>query len=139
MTLYQINWNGTTVGTVKAFKEGLYYRFDCVCRPVTGGIHRIFVSDGHKEINLGICAPAGQDFALNTRIPSKYLHSENFMFYLVPKREDGMIPVKEGMSFSCLNKLDNACIKNVNGMMYIVINQSQGQQDSDQNQEHPNK
>ena len=138
--MYHVFWNEKSVGTAKVIKEGLYYRFSCVCRLAEKGVYRICVSDGHKELDLGICVPEGQDFVLNTKIPSKNFREETFSFRLVTKQEKRIVvPVKDGMPFSYLESLNDACLKTVNGVQCIVIDQSQALPDNDPIQAHPHK
>ena len=140
MFLYQIFWNETAVGTADVTKEGLYYRFACTCRPVGEGIHKILVSDGYTQRNLGICVPVGRDFVLNTKIPAKSLCIEKLTFRIVPKEEEGFwIPVEEGMAFEYVDKLNSAYLKIIDGKKFIVINSTPGQPDSDRIQVHLNK
>ena len=138
--MYRIIWNEEPVGTVNVKKEGLYYRFSCICRPAEKRIYKIYVSDGCTETDLGICVPEGEDFVLNTKIPSKYFQQETFLFRLVPKQGKRiLVPIKDGMSFPYLEKLNDSCVKTFNGVRCIVIDQSQDPPDNDPIQEHPHK
>ncbi len=135
--MYDILFDRVKVGTAEMFKEGLYYKIICTCRPANEGIHRILVSDGSESRDLGICVPEGGLFKLTARVPMKYLKGERLSFCLVGNCVP--VPVATGEPFPHLDKLETARLQVTNGQPMIVIDQFQDQQDSDQNQECQNR
>lgn len=136
--MFEIICNDKIVGTAEVEKEGLYYRIQCVCTPPNMEIHRIYVSDGQRKRDLGICVPIGTNFALTTRIPTKYLNGENLRFFLV-QQNAGAIPVETDMEFYDLDKLETARLQVTNGQAEVIIDSAQDQPDSDQSQEFQHK
>ena len=140
MILYKILWNEQPIGTADVIKEGLYYKFSCICKPVQAGVYKIIVFDGQKDIHLGICVPLGEVFVLNTKIASKHFNTEHFSFRLMLKEEERTwIPVNNEIPFAYLDKLENTRLQIVNKKKYIVIDSAQDQQDNGQNQVYPKK
>ncbi len=146
--MFEIFDKETCVGKAQILQEGMYYRICCTCEITRGGIHRIVVSDGENEVDLGICVPQGDKFSLTSRIPMRFLKGENRTFVLVrqgeykPKSEEGPVekkevPVESGKSFPNLDELENAYFRNEDEHPVIVIDSSQDQPDSDRNQESP--
>ena len=138
--MYQVFDKETCVGSAQIQKEGLYYRICCNCKISTEGIHRIEVCDGENTIDLGICVPEGNQFALISRIPIKKLKAENCRFALVKQgkkpteRSRREVPVEAGKPFSALDELKHGYFVNKDVPM-VVIDPIQGPQDSDLNQE----
>ena len=134
MILYQIFKNETCVGSAHILQEGLYYRICCNCKVSTKGIHRIVVCDDENTADLGICVPQGNEFILTSRIPVKKLNIENCSFSLVKqgnqkaKRE---VPVETGKPFPAIEELGSAYFRSEDSV--IVIDPTQGPQDSDRN------
>ena len=123
-------------------KEGLYYRFTCVCVPPSDGLHRISVSDGSAVRDLGICVPDGDHFYLSARLPVKYLKGTQLSFALTASEDRQKvlrIPVESGAEFKNLVQLDRARLEIANGKKLIVINPVQVPQDSDRIPEHPRR
>jgi len=136
--MYEILMFDRCVGSAEVKKEGLYYRFICTCIPPDRGIHRIKVSDGDKEQDLGICVPVGSKFYLTSRVPIKRLKGECFNFTLVPEQEE-WFPVASGKPFPHLDKIETARLQITNGRPQIVIDPASDLQDSGLSPEYPNK
>ena len=138
--MYQILMDGKNMGTADVNKEGLYYKFSCLCVPPDDKIYRIILRDGNGTRNLGVCVPDGKKYMLNVRIPVKKINGNQFEFFMVSKINDAIEkPVETGKTFPYLDKLENAILQTENGKQVIVINQYQVQPDNDQNQECPNE
>lgn len=142
--MFEIFDKKTCVGSAQIQQEGMYYRICCTCKIPKDGIHRIIVSDGENEVDLGICVPSGEKFMLTSRIPMKRLKGESRTFQLVKQGESRTnaeekreVPVAAGKPFPNLDELENAYFKNDDGNPVVVINPIQGQPGSDQNQESP--
>lgn len=118
--MYDVLLNNIPVGNVQVDREGLYYKFQCSCRFPQNRIYRIRVSDGKSEIMLGVCIPKGDQFVLNTKIPTKKIQGETLLFTAETQNEMG-ICVESGMSFAYLDKLETARLQNTNGQFRIVI------------------
>ena len=138
--MLEILWKDRQVGYAQVKQEGLYYRFSCACTPPDGAIYRIYVSDGKNRRDLGICVPKDGEFVLNTRVPCKYINGENLSFELSSEKQDAIsVPIKSGESFAYLDQLETARLRVTNGQPEIVIDPVPNPQDSDQNQEYPNR
>ncbi len=84
---YPICLEGRTVGQAEMVREGLYCRFRCRCRLPGGQIHRVFLEWDEAEEPLGVLAPSGGEFCLDTRIPAKRLGRGTPRFRVGPKQE----------------------------------------------------
>ena len=118
--MYQITWNGKQVGQAQAEREGLYYKFTCVCDFSDDEIHRIIVSDGKTVVKLGVCIPDGDKFCLSTRVPVKYLTGGDLCFTIESDCVSGF-PVFSGKPFAHLDKLETARLQITNGQASIII------------------
>lgn len=118
--MYKILWNGKQVGQAKVEREGLYYKFTCVCVFHNYDIHRIIVSDGKELVKLGVCIPDGDKFTLSTRVPAKYLPGSSLCF-TVEADSTSAIPVFSGKLFAHLDKLETARFQIINGQSNIII------------------
>ena len=138
--MYQILMDGKNVGAVDVNREGLYYKFSCLCVPPDDKIYRIFLRDGSGTRNLGVCVPEGKKYMLNVRIPVKKINGTQFEFFMASKMSDIIEePIETGKPFPYLDKLENAILHTENGKQVILLNQYQVQQDNDQNQECSNE
>ncbi len=142
--MFEIYDKENCVGSAQIQQEGMYYRICCTCKIPKDGIHRIIVSDGENEVDLGICVPSGGKFMLTSRIPMKRLKGESRIFQLVKQGERSTnavekkeVPVEAGNPFLNLDELENAYFKSDDGNPVIVIDPVQDQPDSDRNQESP--
>lgn len=130
--MYPILLDGNSVGKAEVVKEGLYYRFSCVCYPTNKEIYRIFLNDGRKTRNLGVCVPDGRRFILNVCVPVKYISNGDFSFEMKPEETDLKYePIESGKAFSNLDLLEDAKLQTIDGKQVLIINQSQVLQDSD--------
>ena len=145
--LFDIFDKESCVGKAQIQKEGMYYRICCTCNIAKPGIHRIVITDGETDVDLGICVPQGEKFTLTSRIPIKFIKGDNKTFHLVRQGEHRVIPdepekkrevpVASDKPFSCLDELEKAYFKNEDGNPVVVIDSIQDQPDSDQSRECP--
>jgi len=126
--LYEIVFRNKTVGKAEVKKEGLYYKITCVCKPPNQKLHRIIVSDGITERDLGICVPDESGFSLTTRVPIKHIQGDNLSFSMKPHGENSAdsqkqveMPIQTGGVFMPLDKLEKARLRIKNGQPEIVI------------------
>ena len=138
--MFDILMDNNVSGSAEISKEGLYYRFTCVCTVPLTGIHRIYVSDGEGSTDLGICVPTGDRFTLVRRLPIKRFSSNTFTFTLSPdNKKNTAIPVVDGEPFTQLDQLDEANLQITDAGAEILIDSALNPQDSDQIPESPNK
>lgn len=137
--MYQITWNGSSVGNAELHKEGMFYRFLCRCRLPNKGLYRVIVTDGENKYDLGICVPEGNGYSCVARVPCNQLKGNNLSFALMGSEEKRGITIASGKPFAHLDKLNAARLHFANGLPEIMINPIQDQQDSDLSQTHQNK
>lgn len=121
--VYNIFDGGTVIGAARVSREGLYYRFDCECRPEKRELFKICLSDENEKIILGTPIPEGHRFCLRTKLPIKRLCGQKPRFFINGRSEETekFIPVAPDMPFLYLQELENAyfCIRD--GVSGIVI------------------
>ena len=120
IVVFDITFHGVIVGNANVEKNGLYYQFQCRCKLDDDAIYRIKVSDGIHDRMLGVCIPDGMDFILKKKVPLKLFSGNSFIF-TVYKSEKCLIPVKSGVVFPHIDKLEAARLQIVNGQAYILI------------------
>lgn len=123
---YPIFLEGRTVGQAEMIREGLYCRFHCRCRLPGGQIHRVFLEWDGGEEPLGVLAPSGGAFCLDTRIPAKRLGQGTLRFRVGPKpkqeQEQGaFVPLVPDQPFPDLYRLKNARFVQIDGKPGIVF------------------
>ena len=121
--VYDIFDGDTVIGTASISREGLYYRFDCECRPEKRGLFKICLLDENEKIILGTPIPEGHGFCLRTKLPIKRLRGQKPRFFINRGSEETgkFIPVAPDTPFLYLQELENAyfCIRD--GVSGIVI------------------
>ena len=134
--MFDICYHDGVVGNAEVTKEGLYYRFCCVCTPPDKSMYRIHVTDGIITKDLGICVPEKDRYILVTRVPMKYFKGEELTFILTSnKLEKAFMPVATDAPFEALDQLKTARFQIENGQPGILIDPAPDQPDSGQNQE----
>jgi hypothetical protein len=118
--LYDIYLKGKKVGEAKIEKNGLYYKFCCVCQFLDKQIYRIYVNDGIAVVKLGVCVQNNDKFELNKKIPVKYISGKKFYFY-VEQIGSLNIPVRNDDIFNHLDMLETARLQFTNGQPSIII------------------
>ena len=87
MKRYDIYLDDNLVGQAAVAEVGLFSEFSCICNFENTGPYRIKVAYEDRELDLGICVPEGNRFAINTKIPSKHLGKGDPRFRAVGNRE----------------------------------------------------
>ncbi len=122
---YPIFLEERTVGQAERISEGLYCRFRCRCRLPGGQIHRVFLEWDGGEVSLGVLAPSGGEFCLDTRIPAKRLGTGTPRFRVGPKQEQGaLVPLVPGRPFPDLYRLKNARFVQIDGKPGILFSET---------------
>ena len=124
MAEYQIMLGDKAIGTAQVIREGLYYRIRCQCELSGETIFRVVVRCAQQEENLGILAPNGSRFGLETRLAAKKLGKPPFRFSVVPKERSVkgcFVPLSAEEPFRYIARLKDAYLENRNGRIGIVI------------------
>ena len=136
--LYDIFRGGEKIGKAQMQKEGLYYRFRCVCSLTGEVIYRLLVTWEDKQVNLGIPVPRGDAFYLDTRVAANRLGRGTPTFRAVPRHPETQgfwAPVSPDEPFTYLHLLKNAVPEIRDGKMGILIKdpEAPGKPDNGQN------
>ncbi len=120
---YPVILNSENAGMVQVEKQGLYYRFRCVCHFKHRGMYEIHVKSGTESKKLGLCVPEGGNFILNTRIPIKQIPPGGMYFIAARKdsEEKNILPVCSEDPFLHLAELENAVYILQNNRPGIII------------------
>ena len=113
--MFNVTYQGLTVGTAHISAEGLYYRIICRCGILDGGIHRLYAGNE----NLGVLIPDRGELVLNTKVAAKRL-VEGCVFSLDGQAES-FIPICSGEAFAHLDKLRTAKLAFRNGEMGLRL------------------
>ncbi len=111
-------------GKVQVLRQGLYYRFICRCQLSGNVMCRLRVSCGDHQQTLGILAPEGEGFGLDTRLPVKRIGEGAMEFTIVPKcdlPEGQFVPVYPEEPFAYLNRLKDCYLACREGQVGVVI------------------
>lgn len=112
------------VGKAYVERQGLYYRIRCRCGLTGEVIHKVLVSCGTMEENLGILVPMGGEFGLDTRIPVKRLGEGKLTFRIMPRHAElkgRFIPLSPEEPFRYISRLKDAHLEKRNGKIGIVL------------------
>lgn len=121
---YPLQFGGQTIGKVQVIREGLYYRFLCRCRLTGDIVCRVAADIGGRRENLGVLAPAGEGFSLNTRIPVKRFAEGKPEFRAVPNGMEKKVtfaPIYPEEPFSYIERLKDAYLARQNGVLGAVF------------------
>lgn len=121
---FEIVQGTSTVGQAKVERQGLYYVVSCRCSLREKGMHRLVVSCGDKQEDLGTLVPMDGIFGLEKRIPVKRLGEGCPQFRLVAKDSPGkrkFAPVYPEEPFSYMSRLKDAYLEAREGQLGIVI------------------
>lgn len=124
--IYDVKIGEVTVGKAKVEKQGLYYRFVCRCRLSGDTMHRLEVSCGGKQWDLGICVPVNGYFCVDKKLPRKQFPGDKPVFRLVPKGGENRgkyVPVYPEEPFAYMAKLKNAYLEIRDGQAGLVISE----------------
>ena len=87
-------------------------------------MHRLTVSCGGKEADLGVCVPMEGRFGVEKKIPCKQLGEGTPEFRILPKHESvkgKFVPVYPEEPFSYMARLKDAFLANRAGQMGIIL------------------
>ena len=132
--MFQITSNGRTIGFADVQKEGCIYKIFCSCDMQLNACSRIYLSDGAKIMDLGICVPCGDRFVLTKRVSAKSIVKEKLQFS-VKSNNTLAIPVENSKEFLRLDKLAFAKFQMQNNKAQILIDLNTDQQGNDLTQE----
>ena len=121
---YPLDFGGQTVGKVQVREEGLYRVFHCRCKFPGEIISKAVLWVGDCLIHLGVLAPVGDGFGLDTRIPRKRIPEGEWRFEVVPGRgvlAGRYIPIKPEEPFAYLARLKDAYLSRMGDQVYAVI------------------
>jgi len=123
-TYYSVTLLGKTCGKAEVRRQGLYYRISCRCSLETADLYRLMVSCGGKEESLGILAPEGGTFQLNTKLPVKRIGEGELQFRLVTRRNNAktvFVPIYPEEPFTYLSRLKESFLSQKDGQLGIQI------------------
>lgn len=120
---YAIYCGETEIGKAQVVRRGLYYEIRCTCNLPDAGIHRLTVSCGDRQADLGILVPVGNCFGLHTQIPIRTIGEGPLRFELAGKSREvrTFIPINPEEPFPELGKLKNAVLEIRDGMIGASI------------------
>ena len=95
------------VGKVTMVREGLYYRFRCVCTKLDG-IHRLWVMWENDVFNLGVCLPIGDSLLLEKKVAANRIGNGPYYFVLKGDGEKRFAPLDQPLPTECLRCLKTA-------------------------------
>ena len=119
-----VRFGNRIVGTVRVYRQGLYYRFCCRCSLSGDVICRLKVRCGEREQDLGILVPMEGGFGLEKMLPAKYLGEGSLEFYLGAKGEFTSrlySPIYPEEPFAYIEQLKDAFLIGSDGRMAICI------------------
>jgi len=108
---YPITQGGKEIGVAQIHIQGLYYYIQCRCIFHRKGFHRVMLSDGQREWDLGVCVPVKGAFCLEKRIPKKELGEGTWFFFVRQEQqsaESDFAPVYQDRPFAYLDMLESA-------------------------------
>ncbi len=121
---YPILSGTQTIGTAYVTQEGLYYRICCKCQLTGEVIYKIVINGHNFSEDLGVCVPTDGAFGVCTRIPTKRIRGDEFVFLAVPRHQKMNIKrvvVVEGSPFAYLSLLESAYLLHEDGQAWIAI------------------
>lgn len=139
---YNIFCGQDVIGSACVRQEGLFFCFQCRCKPPSGAMHSVIVVNNGKEFNLGVCVPDGEEFTAYKRISIKQFKDMELKFYLREKEEipTQCVAVEENKPFEHLENLEFARLDLTQEHPQICLNEitvsTPLQPDSDQSQEY---
>ena len=120
---YPIYDGQTQVGEAEVSKEGMYWRIECCCVPLSGKPEKILLHTQVHTIQLGLCVPETNGMRILKCIPNRQLLGEDFTFVIDHKKEDAVRFV-EGQSFADIHRLRDARLEMRDGNYFVVIPES---------------
>ena len=121
---YPLFFGGQAVGKVRLAREGLYYRFSCRCRLSGEVVCRVMVSWGGSRESLGVLAPMGDGFGLETKVPAKRFGEGKPEFTVMPSRPpagEKFVPIYPEEPFSYIERLKEGFLAVRDGQVGVVL------------------
>lgn len=121
---YDIFRGNEKIGKAQVTREGLYYRFRCVCSLTGEVVYRLIVTCAEKTENLGILLPDGDVFRLEKRIPASRFQTGKLIIKAVPGNLDRagfFAPVKPDEPFRYLASLQTARMEQRGDQIGIIF------------------
>ena len=114
--IFTVYRDGTAFGRASMAREALYYRISVRCpEPVRVSIY------GDKGFrDLGICVPSGNEFIIETRIPSKQIGDREVRFQ-AESEKDSFFPVYANQRFLHLDILRSSVLAFRSGEIGVQI------------------
>ena len=122
--MYEVFQDGKAVGTVNVYREGLYCRFSCRCRPVGEEMQRLWMICGEIETDLGLCVPMDGKFGTEKRIPVRQCGTGMPEFVLRHKDDilrGKFIPLSPEEPFRYIHRLENAFLERKGTRLGIIL------------------
>jgi len=122
--IYDVFSGGQRVGSVQLRKRGLYWQFDCHCKPVGKQVFRLEMKMGDQWKSLGIPVPEGECWCLSTRIPIRQMENSAEKFRLTPLGEapkGRFLPVYEQQPFPELSRVRKGKLAIRDGVVGILL------------------
>lgn len=116
--------NEQVVGHAVIETEGLYSAISCFCKFPDKRIYMILLKQGSENRPLGICVPVRDGFCLHTRIPKKYIRTEQAIICAAVKEENRLgdfVPLLPGEPVGCIGQLDQVTFKVSEGVRGLFI------------------
>lgn len=133
MNQYPIIFDDREVGRAEMEKQGMFFVVRCFCNLKCSRSSRIYIDDGTKKMDLGLCIPIKNGIGLTTRIQVNHIDIDHISFFLTEEHVDEkMFLLKEGIDFEKMDALDACRFKRIGKNAYIIIDQQAVPQDSDQ-------
>lgn len=123
---YDVSLDGTTVGSCRIEREGLYYRIVCRCNLVLTEKYYIWFSGNGFEYNLGLCIPTESGCGLTVRVPAKTIDisSGNFLIKRYRREQRCMLRDLPAEIATMLPFLPKLRIRHVDGCTVVYITQN---------------
>lgn len=124
---YDVLLGSGSVGQAWIVRSGLYLQISCRCRLSGEVMHRVVVSCGGKQENLGILSPENGEFALSTKIPAKRLPKGTPVFHAMPYRQQSterFAAIYPEEPFSYLQRLKQSYLEVRNGQIGLRFSES---------------
>ena len=119
-------WDGQRkAGTVQVEQQGLYYHFFCRCSTERPEMLRLWMGQGNREVDLGLCVPVDGGIGTEKRIPVKQCGQGVPCFFLRSQSiRKKFIPLSPEEPFRYIHRLGNAYLEQRGNLVGIVISQS---------------
>ena len=121
---YPVLFGANQIGKVQILKQGLYYRFICLCRHDAHGVYRLMADLGNSRVPIGVLVPEKDGFGLNKTLPVKRFEEGQPNFYLVPMHDSvkgKFVPISPEEPFLYLSRLKDAFLIYQNGKVGAMI------------------